>query len=61
VKIYFSVLPESYEKPALNFAKRSRTAFPDIQSQLPTGITGRIVVDFYIDETGAVRPASARR
>lgn len=27
VKIYFSVMPESYEKPALNFAKRSRTEF----------------------------------
>ena len=26
-KIYFSVLPESYEKQVLNFAKRSRTEF----------------------------------
>ena len=27
IKIYFSVLPSEYEKPALNFAKRSRTEF----------------------------------
>lgn len=29
IVIYFSVLPESEEKPALNFAKRQRTAFRD--------------------------------
>ena len=48
VKIYLSVLPEKFEKPALAFAKRNRTEFRDYikdharMQYLPT-------IDFEID------------
>ena len=58
VKIYFSVLPESYEKQALNFAKRSRTEFreyikaharmqylPDVDFLLDLGEKNRQLID----------------
>jgi ribosome-binding factor A len=58
VKIYFSVLPESYEKPALHFAKRSRTEFreyikgharmqylPDVDFEIDLGEKNRQLID----------------
>ncbi|HVM73701.1 MAG TPA: ribosome-binding factor A [Candidatus Paceibacterota bacterium] len=58
VKIYFSVLPESYEKPALNFAKRSRTEFreyikdharlqylPNVDFEIDLGEKNRQLID----------------
>ncbi len=58
VKIYMSVLPESYEKPALNFAKRSRTEFreyikghsrmqylPNVDFEIDLGEKNRQLID----------------
>ena len=58
VKIYFSVLPESFEKHVLNFAKRNRTEFreyikaharmqylPNVDFEIDLGEKNRQLID----------------
>jgi len=45
VRSVFIGIKVAPEANVLDVAKRVRTTFPDIQSQLPTGLTGKIVYD----------------